>query len=1852
MPTQDESSPQDPTASLFREALPLNQKLERARTELLDLSARNRLLNIPRSSRNVRSIEIVDEKSAEIYRLLVRDAKAFTFLPGRESSGFDAQSDSRSSDEVDELVQPGDSTVDERGVLVRHSDTRLQTRLTSQGLQKRLLELYTDALTLEQEQGVNILYLALGILKWIDPKDASLARYAPLILVPVVLERGSAAERFKLRARPEDVSSNLSLEAYLDRVHKIRLPDFEAREDLDLSTYVRSLGVAVREKPGWEVSEDEIQLGFFSFAKFLMYRDLDPECWPPSSPLVEQSLVRSLLADGFPEQGETLPEEADIDSLLRPADTVHIVNCDSSQALAVHEARGGKNLVIQGPPGTGKSQTIANVIAAAIADGKTVLFVAEKMAALEVVKRRLDASGVGDACLELHSNKANKRQLLQELSRTWDLGSPHGENDEMLSLSLLSVRDELNAVTHRLHTPHAKAALTPFQVMGELACLSAQGVPPAQFVLNDAPGWTAPEREERESVLGDLRERIALIGHPRDHAWRGVNLPPMLPTDVTRLTVKISAALSTISHDLSALRDLAEILNLDNSQTVLAARQTIALAEKVMTAPQISGSALGSTLWEDLPQMRLLIDSGVRNSALRQTLDGKADFQAIAETQDEEVEAARTVLEGLPQGLAASSLSSVQEVLQLIPTLREQASTLSRTVGRSEPIENLRGAETLLLIASQIEKAPEVAAGAFSSPLWETEVERAHDIAETLADLEKAKQFVGQQASDAAWRTDLSEARQVLAEFGESFLRFFSGSWRQANRFVNSFLTNAKSPLQHKLLLLDELQRGKNANARIDQEKEFGSNIFGPEWHGARSAAAHLLALTEWMRGLSQFALPNDRITIRNHASSNPHDQSLTRELGALRGTVQKMQSHLRGVSQVINANSSFAELLLLLAPIAAANEFAVRLSLSPASSVANMVSMLRTLWDLLASQKALRGCDTNGTKAFAELWRGESSNWEELRGVHDWIAANQDVRPIAASVNDRALLPKATKEALHAAEEASATANQVVDLLKWTIDPVDGDPATETVLLHPLASRLQRMLGESEQLSHWVNYQERSRRASALGLSPFVEGLENGSVSPPDLLRYFHAAYYEGLLRDQLSAFPELAGFDGTLHERLIESFRAMDVRHIRSAAVRVARAHHHRFPSSGGIGPVGILRGEIAKRRAHMPIRQLMLKAAPVVQALKPVIMMSPLSVAQFLSPGHMTFDMLVMDEASQIQPVDALGAIARCKQIVVVGDERQLPPTKFFSKMTNDSFGDQDDEDASAQVGDVESVLGLCLARGLPQRMLRWHYRSRHQSLIAVSNSQFYENKLKIIPSPYTQEAGSGLRFIHVPEGVFESGATGANTFEAKVVAEAVIRHALDNPDESLGVATFSVRQRKAIQDHLEAMRRANPQAEPFFSGHASEPFFVKNLENVQGDERDVIFISVGYGRNEKGFFAMRFGPLGAEGGERRLNVLISRAKRRCDVFASIIDEDIDTERAKGKGVLAFKLFLHYARTGHLQRGQFSKDEGSQIPLAGLIENILQANGYQTHRNVGISGLFIDVAVSDPEHPGQYVLGVELDGPSYASALSARDRDCLRDAVLRDHGWALHHIWAMDWLNRPEEQARRLLDAVRDAVENLKVEKTQQRGAAVPVEIVSVDRGSTSEVGLQPLSESGPPLYREAVLHEVPFTQDLASTSPAILARFVTDVIDAEGPVHRDEVIARIRAAWNLARSGGRIQIALEGAIRFAITQGKIDGDAFLDIPNRKPTPRDRSSVQSAGLRRAEMLPPTEVREAIVAVVGASLGGTRDEIIQAVSRGFGFKSTSSQLRDTIDAQITASIFNGRLIEASEPPNLLTKA
>ncbi|MFO0899707.1 MAG: DUF4011 domain-containing protein [Pirellulales bacterium] len=1361
-------------------------RLEEARRELLDLTARNRLIHTPRRQARARNIEIRDERSALVFERLVRDRKAMSFLasavdetppdkavPVVQSEPRPAVAESKQPSEVATAPEPAplEQPEDDASPAERHTDSKLQTGLASDMLQKRLLAMYYDARTFAEEQGVNILYLALGFLEWYEDPAAREPRFGPLLLVPVVLERQNAQARFRIRWTEDEIVTNLSLRARLERDFGIELPEVPELEELSPADYFAAVGQAVAGQSRWRVHADEMTLWFFSFARYLMYRDLDPDRWPDARRIDEHPLVSGLLGDGFPAEPPLFDEDDSLDEQLPPAELHHVVDADSSQAIVIESSRKGRNLVVQGPPGTGKSQTIANLIAAAVKDGKRVLFVAEKMAALSVVQRRLEGVGLGAMCLELHSHKASKRVVHEELARTLDQARPRvrGLKDNVEGLQ--AARDRLNAHAVALHTPLDPASATAYQAISALVRLRSAGAPPGRIELADAARWTNEDFTRREALVRELAEHAAALGTPAEHAWRGVRLQAALPTDVARLAAKLPATLERLSQAQTAAAGLGGALGLPEAATCDELDQQIWLAERWLAAPPLDRKTLAGEAWR------------LRRAEIGQLVS------------------------------AGQSLARLRSTLKPI-------------------------------------------------------------------------------VAPAAWSAETSGIRRDLAAHGRSWLRWFNGRYRAAVAGLTGLLVDAPpSALAARLEILDQLAEAQQARWQLEGNR-------------------------------------------------------VTSELGA---------------------------------------------------------------------------------EAFGQRWGGVDSDWQGLAAIERWEAETA-----AKSPGDmhRSIAPRVVEAKVLSA--AAKAARAAVDALRPEYAALERDYQLDVPMafgaaqlgaapLAEVAARVSAWRARPEGLSQWTAYFVRWRKLAEQGLSGLAEQLQAGEIAPPQLRDELQMLRQEALLREALRRYPELAEFSGTAHEQAIAEFCALDERRIALARREVAAAHQAGVAKAEKeLGELAVVRREIEKKRRHLPLRQLLRVAGQAVQAIKPVFMMSPISVAQFLEPGGLEFDLLVIDEASQVRPVDALGALARASQIVVVGDDRQLPPTRFFDLTVDDADAAPTGELSAAA---LESVLGLCTAQNVGSQMLRWHYRSRHHSLIAVSNREFYDGRLFVVPSPEAAGDLAGLHFHYIEGGVFDRGGTATNRVEAQAVAQAAIDHARRHPELSLGIGAFSVSQRDAILDELERLRRGERDCESFFAADKPDPFFVKNLENIQGDERDVILISVGYGPDSSGAVSMNFGPLNADGGERRLNVLITRARQRCEVFSSLRADQLDLRRTQARGVQALQAFLAYAESGSLGAHGSAADDAAP-EFEDLVARALEARGYRVEPQTGAAAFFLDLAVFDPQDPQRQILGIACDGDSYRAARWARDRDRLRRQVLEDRGWRIHRIWSHDWLHRPEAELERLL------------------------------------------------------------------------------------------------------------------------------------------------------------------------------------------------------------------------------------
>ncbi|MFC2159075.1 DUF3320 domain-containing protein, partial [Acidobacteriota bacterium] len=685
------------------------------------------------------------------------------------------------------------------------------------------------------------------------------------------------------------------------------------------------------------------------------------------------------------------------------------------------------------------------------------------------------------------------------------------------------------------------------------------------------------------------------------------------------------------------------------------------------------------------------------------------------------------------------------------------------------------------------------------------------------------------------------------------------------------------------------------------------------------------------------------------------------------------------------------------------------------------------------------------------------------------------------------------------------------------------------------------------------------------LGLGFVLEEVESWQNIREDIVRVFETTWYEGLIESAFSERPNLRNFDQVIHEHNLKRFRELDKFLLEYNRMQLAEKHWGNLPSLSYGGELTTIKTEINKRRRHKPIRKLIMDAGRAIQAIKPVFMMSPMSVAKYLPPGLVEFDLVVFDEASQVKPVDALGAILRGNQVIVVGDHKQLPPTSFFELLTENI-----DEDYEYVVSDIESILNLFLAQNAHSCMLKWHYRSRNDSLIAVSNNEFYNNSLVCFPCPGTNPISEGLVFHQISDSYYDRGGSRSNLGEAKIVAKAILRHADENPDLTLGVAAFSSAQRDAIINHLELLRRQDNSHEDYFNSHSHEPFFVKNLENVQGDERDIVLISVGYGKTKEGLISLNFGPLNNEGGERRLNVLITRARYSCHVYANFTAADIDTRRTKSRGMIALKNFLTYAKDRTLY-SPYSTGLEPESPFELEVLRVLGQSGYQVEPQVGAAGFRIDIGVIDENKPGRYLLGIECDGASYHSARSARDRDRLRQEVLEGLGWRLHRIWSTDWLRNPDRELGRVVESIEKArvywagIDSEEATKcSSRRPPPSVIERTHETKQDKNEFFLEP--------YQEAEIAIILRGQELHEISPREMAIFISQIVNLEGPVHKDIVLRRITHGAGLKRAGNRIRSAFLKGIKRALRDEMFEKDKheFLWKEGKKPPiARDRSN-----------------------------------------------------------------------------------
>lgn len=1625
----DEAITDTPTSELDPK-----DRLARWQRKLLDLSLRNTLLNFKQGKKAL----LLDVAAPELEDTLA-EGQTIKLLP---SPALMQGQDPRS-----QQLHEARSLEDLRKAHAKDALKRREVfiRLEDQELEGRLVELYRGARNAMQEGGSNTLFIALGFLVWTRPDKPDSRVKAPLILLPITLNRKSARSGFTLQEHEDEALFNPTLVEMLRQDFQLELGiaagDLPRDESgLDIAGIWKRVRSAIKDIRGWEVSEDVV-LSMFSFAKYLMWKDLSDR----TDDLRKSPVVAHLIDSPREPYPSTtpFPETRRLDTDYPPQQVFSPLPADSSQLSAVMAAARGKDFVLIGPPGTGKSQTIANLIAQCLAENKRVLFVAEKIAALDVVFRRLREVGLGEFCLELHSNKSRKLDVLSQLQKSWESkGEVDAATWEAKARQLGQVREQLSTYVERLHHRHSNG-WTIFKAIG--CVVGGHELPDLRF------SWASP-RAHDEAALTELRN---LAGRLQANA-AAVNPDqllsgPLVPVHVTEWSakwqqemVRSAQTLQTTSREFqAAAQSLGQLIGMEWPALHRQTRSALGVLAKAL--PQASSQDWSFCALPDSETICAALKTGNELLTQHREISSKMSVPWPAELQTRMSQALdlldkhRTLHTELGSPWPPAVSDEIERGVQLIEEMSQLREGLSVKYG----------SDVGQLNVSQLQRDWAKAEKAFWPMSWlgKRKVRSA---------LEGVIEGTGEPrvAADLSALVRIKSLREEVQQLNPGAA--VEGLWAG----IKTRVDHARSALKANTALHAARMRKPFSLEGLDAALE---GYCGERWTREVQRLKTLLdldhrltdcaSLSESSHGLWQ-GHNTDSAVLRS-ALAFERERLLLLQRGMLQAPHQEVAEGRCGPA------------------LQQQHEWLQRRSAVEARllSMTGLTTECPSVWNALDTdsdgiERALK-FHASLKAGLSGLGLDPSAAAGARRSLHQALATRrselgdsgvigQACHGVMAKLTD---LNSATDQFCNNAAQPDTVRRAFADL-----EPVD------------LAETAVQLEANHHGLHAWCAWRHVQVDARNAGLPALVGAVEVGDVTPAQVPTAFEVNYARWWLAEAVDEDEVLKRFVSAEHELRIQEFRALDDEFTRVSREWIRAKLCANLPATDSIqrnSEWGILRHEITKKKQHKPLRQLLQEIPSVVLRLTPCLLMSPLSIAQYLSAEASNFDLVVFDEASQIPVWDAIGAMARGKQVVMVGDPKQLPPTNFFGR----SEGTDGDDDVVE--GDLESILDECLGASLPTRNLSWHYRSRHESLIAFSNHRYYGGGLVTFPSPVTDDRAVSF---HLVKGRYEKGGARINQPEAQaLVADLVSRLKRPGFRESgltIGVVTFNSEQQGLIEDLLDDERRKDPGLEPYFSEMELEPVFVKNLESVQGDERDIMYFSITYGPDMAGAVSMNFGPLNRDGGERRLNVAVTRARHELRVFSSLRGEQMDLSRTKANGVRDLKHFLEFAELG--PRALAEAHHGSQgdfeSPFEAGVATALGRKGWQVHTQIGASSFRVDLGVVHPDFAGRYLAGVECDGATYHRSATARDRDKLREQVLRGLGWEIVRIWSTDWWVNPGGTLERVHAALTELLEKDR-ERQAAQAESPPEEAVSEPNDDEATPSLQAISEADAAITRAA-------------------------------------------------------------------------------------------------------------------------------------------------------------------------------
>jgi very-short-patch-repair endonuclease len=1480
----------------------------------------------------------------------------------------------------------------------RHDDNQLQTLLLPKTFQSRLSRILSKARMYQEERGLDVVYIVLGYLKWTLPNAEKLDEFkSPILLLPVSLtkQKSSGGETYSI-TKLSDPILNPSLDHKLTTEAKLDLSGVKSllsADTLDVEELFDAFNELNPRSMQWNVLR-EASFGIYPFQGIELYHDLDTQRADFSEfPIVSELMVGK---GSDPSHRTSNFSEEDVDSHVGQNLVPHIVlDADSSQFISLLKVANNENVALEGPPGSGKSQTIVNAIANAIYSGKKVLFVAQKVTALEVVLSRLQSLGLHQFVLPLMGGHGSTDEFYEAVKERLEMQSSSSSRDlDNLKAQYESDRDKLSDYIDILTRPVTGTGMTVHQVLGVAVAnseliknlpleLQSIRVYPERLVKDFGPSDIEAMATQVADWCGRLKNSKIASSSPWSDALAetlDTNTVNTALLDAGRANIEIQTAVSKLNTVSKKLYDdcLKNPLNvIENQVEELAQDEDLILAHDLTM--ELGQDEAGRILNE-------LVETNRKLSDLQTQLGLPTDkLLKVAENKDKLVPLKDFITEYKIQDLSHGTVTSKRdELVSRKTSLQKLQSFKSDTLTPVSPhitAEQILTFEPLLQYREQLQKS--------KSYLREVGVEGAR------SELRKAKQLIRNRTQifstkDLPSASQLSALQTTIQNSG--IFSFLSSNFKAAMRDASRILVTANT----KPTILSKLVEGQD---------------FIKDWTSLElSGHIELTASSSADEVSSLLSILDELEVVVSRAGTTLYSalQIVTLDdLESIISLIKDLEADNLGWSEIASEASLIdARINRIQESLSALNEAERFLVGIGQVSPAKLPVLLSQSADILRLADQKQTCiNTLGTD-----FKDEAFAKRLLESHQDYCELHDDVVDL--------IFKEEGQQALAAIEDLLPTLDTAQRSFSTLMAAKNKSVVAASISVAKILDTLAQHRSDQPGLNSLIARRSVFAEAENAGLAHLVTKMEEAKVSEDykEIAKAALAASLKDQIQHEFGSV--LMQFDGTSLNAARSRIQKLDRKIIEISRHEVANNAIGRAkpPYGNAYGKksewteLALLAHELQKQR-RTPPRKILKRSQKALMELFPCWMMVPSAVAQHL-PKSTDFDLVIIDEASQMTPENSISALMRAKNAFIAGDTNQLPPTNFFKGLSVD---EEEDEDVSTT---EESILELANIQFHPKHRLLWHYRSKHEDLIAFSNHYVYDNELVIFPSPTPTTKGLGISLVEV-NGTFQRG---VNPAEAQVMLDAIVQFMTDTPNRSLGVAVMNQSQMEQLEALVLREADTNKTVAKYLDHWASarqglEKFFVKNLENVQGDERDVIFVGTVYGRDPLGKFYQRFGPINGPAGKRRLNVLFSRAKEQIVTFSSIPLGEFNPSPTN-EGATLLRRWLEFSATKRLGEVAHNHDRAgyTDSPFEEHVIEAVKSLGYEAVPQVGVSSYFIDIGVKHPKYPLGYICGIECDGATYHSSKSARDRDRLREEVLNRLGWDLYRIWSTDWFRDP--------------------------------------------------------------------------------------------------------------------------------------------------------------------------------------------------------------------------------------------